>query len=78
MTEVDDVGQVLAIIFSVVHGVLDAAVQIDGQNRLRTRRNTTCTERITKTIVLNFVAQTATRRQRIGVVAHVGEERVAL
>ena len=57
-------------------GVLDAAVEVDREHALRAGGDAARTERIAESVVLNFVAQTAARRERVGVVAHVGEERV--
>ena len=78
VAEVDDVCEELAIVLTVVHSILDAAVQVHREHALRTRRHTTGTKRVAETVVLNLIAQAAAARQRVGIVAHVGEERVAL
>ena len=60
-----------------LYSVLDAAVEVDGKDTLRTGRHTSGTQRITESIVLNFIAQAAAAAQRIGIVAHIGKERMA-
>ena len=62
----------------VVHGELDTAVQVDGEHALRACRHTAGAQRVAKAVVRDLVAQTAARAQRVGIGAHVGEERVAL
>ena len=62
----------------VAYGVLDSAVQVDRQYGFRTRRYTTCTQGVAEAVVGDLVTQTAAAREAVGVVAHVGEERVPL
>ena len=64
------------VVHAVLHGVLDAAVQVDRQYALRTRRDASGAQRVAEPIVPDLVPQAAARRQRVGVVADVGEERV--
>ena len=78
VAEVDDAGEVLQVVLSVVDGILDATVQVDGQHRLRSGGDATGAQRVGEAVVGDLVAQTAARRERVGIVAHVGEERVAL
>ena len=59
VTEVDDIEQILLIVQFVVHSILNATVEIDGEHTLRARRHATGTQRIAETIVLNLVTQTA-------------------
>ena len=63
VAEVDDAAQILQIVHLVIDSILDAAVQIDGEHRLRTRRNATGTQRVREAVVSNLVAQTAAARQ---------------
>ena len=58
-------------------GVLDTAVEVDRQHALRTGRDAARSQRVAESVVLDLVAQAAARRQRVGVVAHVGEERMS-
>ena len=62
----------------VAYGVLYSTVEVDGQYGFRTRRYTTCTEGVAEAVVGDLVTQTAAAREAVGVVAHVGEERVTL
>ena len=62
----------------VTYGVLDSAVQVDRQYRLRTRRDTAGAEGVAETVVRDRVTQTAAAREAVRIVAHVGEERVTL
>ena len=57
--------------------MLDTAVEVDRQHAFRSGRNATGAERIAETVVLNLVSQAAAAAQRVGVVAHVGEERMS-
>ena len=75
--EVDHLLEEVQIGPSLARGLLHAAVEVDGQDALRTRGDPACTEGVAEAIVLDFVAQAAARGQRVGVVAHVGEEGVA-
>ncbi len=59
-------------------GVLDATVQVDRQHALRAGRYASGAERVAEPVVRNFVAQAAAARKRIGIVAHVGKERMSL
>ena len=59
MAEINDITQILQIVDLIVYGKLDAAVQVDGEHRLRTGRHATSTQRIAEAIVGNLVAQTA-------------------
>ena len=63
MTEVYHPTEVLLVVELVVHGVLYAAVQVDGEHALRTCRYASRTESIAESVVLNLVAQTAAGTQ---------------
>ena len=78
VAEVYHLAQLLQIVLLLVHSLLDATVQVDGQHTLRTSRNTTGTQRVGEAVVRDLVPQAAARGKRVGVVAHVGEERVTL
>ena len=78
MHQVDHLLQIGQVVHAVAHGVLHAAVQVDGQHALRAGRDAPRAERIAEAVVLDFVAQAAARRERVGVVADVGEEGVPL
>ena len=78
MTEIDHASQILKIIELMIDGILDAAVQVDGQHTLRTCTNTTCTKGITEAVVCNLITQTAAWTQWVGIITHIGEERVSL
>ena len=75
--QVHDLFQIFQVVHAVLRGVLDAAVQVDRQHAFRTGRDAAGAQRVAESVVLNLVPQAAARRQRIGVVADVGEERVA-
>ncbi len=77
MAQVDDIGQEVAIVQLVVDSVLYAAVQVDCQHALRACRHAAGTQRIAEPVVSDFVAQAAAAAQRVGVVAHIGEETVS-
>ena len=78
MHQVDDLFEVGQVVHAVLHGILDAAVEVDRQHALRTGRYAAGAERVAEPVVLYLVAQAAARRQRVGVVADIGEERVPL
>ena len=61
MTEVDHLREILLVVDLVVDGILDAAVEIDGEHALRTGGYASGTEGVAESVVLNFVAQTAAR-----------------
>ena len=59
---VHEVGDILEegdIVHSVLHCILYAAVEIDGEHGLGTRGHSAGTEGVAESVVLNFVAQTA-------------------
>ena len=60
-----------------LEGMLDAAVKIDRQHALAAGAHAAGAEGVAEAVVLDLVAQAAAGRQRVGVVAHVGEEAVA-
>ena len=76
--QIRDLFQIGEIVHAVLHGVLDAAVEVDRQHALRAGRDAARAERVAEPVVLNLVPQTAAARQRVGVVADIGEERVPL
>ena len=78
MAEVYHLREIVGIVESVLNGVLYATVEVDGEHALRAGRHTACTECVAEAVVLNLVAQTAARAERVGIVAHVCEERVTL
>ena len=78
MAEFNHLREIVGIVESVLYGVLYATVEVDGEHALRAGRHTARTERIAEAVVLNLVAQTAARAERVGIVAHVCEERVTL
>ena len=59
VAEIDNLTEILQIVYLVVDGILYAAVQVNGEHGLGTRRNATSTQRIAEAIVGNLVAQTA-------------------
>ncbi len=77
VADVDDVGEELLVVLAVVDGVLDAAVEVDGEHGLGSCAHAAGTEGVGEAVVLNLVAQTAAGGEGVGVVAHVGEEGVA-
>ena len=77
VAEVDDVEEEFLVVLAVVDGVLDAAVEVDGEDALGTRGDTAGTEGVTEAVVGNLIAQTAAGAERVGVVGDVGEEGVA-
>ena len=62
----------------MVHTILDTAVEVDRQHALGTSGHATGTECIAESVVLDLVAQTAARAQRVGIVTQIGEKAVAL
>ena len=76
--QVGDLAQEGEVVHAVLHGVLHAAVEVDRQHALRAGRDAAGAERVAEAVVLDLVAQAAARRERVGVVADVGEERVSL
>ncbi len=58
--------------------MLDAAVEVDRKHAFRAGRYAARPQRVAEAVVLYLVAQAAAARQRVGVVAHVGEEGVPL
>ena len=78
MTEVDHLREILLVVDLVVDGILDAAVEIDGEHALRTGGYASGTEGVAEPIVLNLITQAAAARQRVGIVAHIGEEGMSL
>ncbi len=74
--QVDDLFDISLIRDIVAYSVLDSAVEVDGQYRFRTRRHTTRSQRVAEAVVGDLVTQTAAAGERVGIVAHVGEERV--
>ena len=75
--EVDDAIEIFHVVATFARGLLHAAVDVDGEHRLRTSAHTTCTEGVREAVVLDFIAQTAATSERVGIVAHIGEEGVA-
>ena len=75
--QIDDFIEIFHIVTSFARGLLHAAVEVDGEDRFRTGRHTAGSEAVGETVVLDLVAQAAAAGQRVGVVAHVSEERVA-
>ena len=75
--EVYDVLEVFDVRLALARGLLDAAVEVYRQHRFRTGAHAARAEGVAEAVVLDFVAQAAARCQRVGIVAHVGEERVA-
>ena len=61
VAQVDDVRQILLVVHLLVYSVLYAAVQVDGEHALGTRRHSSCTQSVRETVVLNFVTETAAR-----------------
>ena len=59
MAEVDDLLKEGQVVHVVARGVLDAAVEVDGEHALGTCGHATCAKGVTEAIVLNLVAQTA-------------------
>ena len=57
--EVDDLREILPVVELVVHGILDAAVEVDGQHALGTCGDATGTEGVAETVVLDLIAQAA-------------------
>ena len=78
VAKVDDAAEILQIVLAVVDGILDAAVEVDCQHRLRAGGDAAGAKRVGEAVVGDLIAQAAARRERVGIVAHVGEERVAL
>ena len=60
VAEVDDFLKEGEIVHVVACGILDAAVQVDGQHALRASAYATCAKGVAEAVVLDFVAQTAT------------------
>ena len=60
----------------ITNSVLDSTVEVDGEHRFRARRDTTGTKRIAEAIVSDCVTQTAARRETVGIIGYIGEERV--
>ena len=77
MAEVDDVGEELLIVLAVLDGILDAAVEVDGEHRLGARGDAAGTQRVAEAVVGDLVAQAAAGTQGVGIVGDVGEEGVA-
>ena len=77
VAQVDDLLKEGKVVHVVARGILDAAVQVDGQHALGARGHATGAESVAEAVVLDFVAEAAARRQGVGVVAEVGEEGVS-
>ena len=60
-----------------LYGILNTTVEVDGEHALGACADATGAEGVTEAVVLDLVAQAAARRQRVGVVAEVGEEGVS-
>ena len=78
VAEVDDVSEELLVVLAVVDGILDAAVEVDGEHTLRARRDSAGAQGVAEAVVGNLVAQTAAAGERVGIVADVGEEGMPL
>ena len=74
--QIDDFIEIFHVVAPFARGLLHTAVEVDGEHRFRTGGNTAGTEAVRETVVLDFVAQAAAAGERVGVVAHIGEERV--
>ena len=77
MYEVDDLFEEVGMRPAVADGILHTAVDIDCQHTLGTGRYSARTKRIAESVVGYLVAEAAATRQRIGIVAHIGEKRVS-
>ena len=78
MAQVDHLAKIGQIIHLMVDGILHTTVQVDGQHTLGTSRHATSTQCIAESIVSDLITQTAARAERIGIITHIGEERVTL
>ena len=74
MYEVDDLFEEVGMRPAVADGILHTAVDIDCQHTLGTGRYSARTKRIAESVVGYLVAESAATRQRIGIVAHIGEK----
>ena len=77
VAEVDDVQQEVSVVQAVVDGILDAAVEVDGEHGLGTRGDAAGAEGVAEAVVGDLVAQAAAGTQRVGVVGDIGEEGMA-
>ena len=78
MYKVHNLSKICKVVAAVLYRVLDTAVKVDGKHALRTCGHSAGTEGVAETIVLDLVAQTTAGCERVGVVAHVCEERMSL
>ena len=76
MHQIDDFIEIFHVVASFARGLLHAAVEVDGEDRFRTGRHTAGSEAVGESVVLDLVAQAAAAGERVGVVTHIGEERV--
>ena len=77
MAQVDDFLKEGEVVHVVACRILDAAVEVDGEHALRSGGDAAGSQGVAEAVVLDLVAQAAARRQRISVVAEVGEERMS-
>ena len=53
--KVDDAIEIFHVVATFARGLLHAAVDVDGEHRLRTSAHTTCTEGVGEAVVLDFI-----------------------
>lgn len=56
VADLNDMVEEVVVVAILVHCILDATVEVDGEDRLRASRDTTSAESIAETVVLDFVA----------------------
>ena len=78
VAQVDDFRKEHLVVHPVVDGILHAPVEVDGEHALGACGDPSGPEGVAEAVVLYLVAEPATRAQRVGIVAHVCEERVSL